>query len=92
MKLTATKRNKETKTYELHNAGLTPAIVYGKSLKENILISIEERELRKLYKDIKNKETFTLDIEGTKHEVILQDMQVHVTSGKILNVDFLIQK
>ena len=91
MKLTATTREKETKTYELHNAGLSPAIVYGKGIKENILVSVIEKELRKIFKDIKNKEEFTLDIAGTDYTVVMQDIQVHAVNERVLNVDFFVK-
>ncbi len=92
MKLSANKRNKETSVKHLRETEeLIPGIVYGGDLKENILITIPDNKLRSAWNTIKNKESFTLDIEGTEYSVVLKDMQVHVVSGDILHLDFFIQ-
>ncbi len=92
MKLSANKRNKETSLKQLRKEDKIPGVVYGNKLEENILITVPENKVRSAWKSIKNKETFTLDIEGTEYSVILKDMQVHVVSGDVLHLDFFIQE
>ena len=70
--------------------GSVPGIVYGKGL-ENIAVSVKENEVRSIWRDVRDTDTFTLNIEGDAKKVIMKDMQVHVVSGKILHIDFLIQ-
>ena len=92
MKTLAAKKRDITKSNEsLRKEGFVPAVVYGGGI-ENINVSVLENETRKIWRDVKNTETFTLDTEGTKHKVIMTDMQVHVVTGDILHIDFLVQK
>ncbi|MGB0925211.1 MAG: hypothetical protein ACPGTS_00710 [Minisyncoccia bacterium] len=100
MKLTATKRNTDNTLAYLRDQGQIPAIVYNKDT-ENIMVSVPDNMVRSLWKNIKptkNPETgqetkpeFTLDLEGTNHTVILQDMQTHPVTGDVLHMDFLVK-
>lgn len=73
----------------VRSLGMIPGIVYAKGI-ENIPVSVPENLVRSLWKDIKEKQPFTLDIEGTHHTVSMQDIQVHVVSGDILHMDFMV--
>lgn len=68
---------------------LVPGIVYGNNI-ENTTISLPENIVRSAWKNIKDKQEFNLDVEGTIYKVVLQDMQVHVVSGKVLHMDFMV--
>ncbi len=89
-KLTATKRDVKTSTKKIRDDGFVPGVVYKKGM-ENIIVSVPSNKVHSLWKDIKDKQEFILDIEGTEYPVVLQDIDVHVTSGEILNMDFLAQ-
>lgn len=89
--LEATQRDLSTSTEALRAEGLVPAIVYGKGI-ENINVSVKENEVRSIWRDVRDTEPFTLNVAGAKHTVIMKDMQVHVVSGNILHIDFLVQK
>jgi ribosomal protein L25 (general stress protein Ctc) len=85
----AKKRDLGTNLDMVRSLGMIPAIVYAKGI-ENIPVSVPENLVRSLWKDIKEKQPFTLDIEGTQHTVSMQDIQVHVVSGDILHMDFMV--
>ena len=87
--LTATPRDTQTSPAYLRTQGNIPAVLYKKGI-ENILVSVKENQVRSLYKDIKNKESFTLELEKETYTVVLQDMDVHVVSGEIQHIDFLV--
>jgi ribosomal protein L25 (general stress protein Ctc) len=62
-----------------------------KVLKISLLL-LWENEVRKIWRDVRGTEIFTLDVEGQSFPVIMKDIQAHVVSGELLNIDFLIQK
>ena len=73
-------------TKALRNAGRVPCVLYGGG--EPMHFSADEREFKKL---IYTPETHTVVIEledGSKHEAILQDIQFHPVSDRILHMDF----
>ncbi len=89
--LEAKKRDLALSTDFLRKEGKVPAIVYGKGT-ENIAVIVMENEVRKIWRDVRGTETFTLDVEGQSFPVIMKDIQAHVVSGEILSIDFHIQK
>lgn len=89
--LEAKKRDVAVSLDAVRADGAVPAVVYGKGM-ENVTVSVLENEVRSLWRDVRDTEAFTLNVEGTTHTVIMKDMQVHVVSGKILHIDFLVQK
>lgn len=88
--LAAKKRDTATSLDTLRAEGGVPGIVYGSGI-ENITVSVQENEVRKIWRDVKDTGVFTLDIEGETKNVIMKDMQVHVVNGSILHIDFQVQ-
>jgi large subunit ribosomal protein L25 len=88
--LEAIKRDAATSLDVLRNDGYVPAIAYKNGM-ENVILAVKENEVKSIWRDVKDTEAFTLNIEGTKHIAIMKDMQVHVVSGQILHIDFLVQ-
>ncbi len=88
--LEAKKRDVATSLDAVRADGGVPAIVYGKGM-ENVPVTVMENQVRSVWRDVRDTEALTLDVEGTAHTVIMKDMQVHVVSGKILHIDFLVQ-
>ena len=73
-------------TKALRNAGNVPCVLYGEG--DALHFAADERAFKKL---VYTSETHTVVIElkdGSKHEAILQDIQFHPVSDKILHVDF----
>ena len=71
------------------NAGLVPAIVYGAG-KDGQLISLNHNELQKYMKH----ETFytqilSLNVAGSKEQVVIKDIQRHPFKPLVLHMDFL---
>src|SRR5690554_1847467 len=72
-------------TKALRNAGMVPCVVFRSN--EPISFSAEE----KAFKDLvytPNAHTVVLDLDGTKIHAILQDIQFHPVTDRILHVDF----
>jgi len=73
-------------TKALRNAGSVPCVLYGGG--EPMHFSADEREFKNL---VYTPETHTVVIEledGSKHEAIMQDIQFHPVTDRILHVDF----
>ena len=73
-------------TKALRNAGRVPCVLYGGG--EPLHFSADERAFKNL---VYTPETHTVVIEledGSKHNAIMQDIQFHPVSDKILHVDF----
>jgi large subunit ribosomal protein L25 len=75
---------KESK--RLRNEGQVPCVLYG--LEENVHFSCDFSALRKL---IYTPSVYlvNLDVDGTKHQAIMQDVQYHPVSDEPLHIDFL---
>ena len=72
-------------TKALRNAGMVPCVIYGGD--KPVHFSAEEKAFKKL---VYTPDVFTasLDVDGQKIGAILQDIQFHPVSDKILHVDF----
>ena len=72
-------------TKALRNAGKVPCVLYGGDTA--IHFSSEEIAFKKLVYT-PNVYTATIELDGTSYEAILQDIQFHPVTDKILHVDF----
>ena len=72
-------------TKALRNAGMVPCVIYGGN--EPVHFSAEEKAFKKL---VYTPDVFTasLEVDGQKTTAILQDIQFHPVSDRILHVDF----
>jgi large subunit ribosomal protein L25 len=74
---------KETKV--LRNADKVPCVIYGGG--NTIHFSAEEKAFKKLVYT-PNVYTASIDLDGEKMNTVLQDIQFHPVSDKILHIDF----
>ena len=72
-------------TKALRNAGMVPCVIYGGD--KPIHFSAEEKAFKNLVYT-PNVYTATIEVDGQKLSAILQDIQFHPVSDKILHVDF----
>jgi len=72
-------------TKALRNAGMVPCVIYGGETP--IHFSAEEKAFKTLVYT-PNVYTAILDVDGQKTAAILQDIQFHPVSDRILHVDF----
>jgi large subunit ribosomal protein L25 len=72
-------------TKALRNAGMVPCVIYGGE--QPIHFSAEEKAFKNLVYT-PNVYTATIEVDGQKLSAILQDIQFHPVSDKILHVDF----
>lgn len=85
--ITGSKRESVGKvaTKALRNAGKVPCVLYGGDTP--IHFSADEISFKNLVYT-SNVYTATIELEGKKYHAILQDIQFHPVSDKILHIDF----
>ena len=72
-------------TKALRNAGMVPCVIYGGD--KPIHFSAEEKAFKNLVYT-PNVYTASIDVDGQKIPAILQDIQFHPVSDRVLHVDF----
>ena len=72
-------------TKALRNAGMVPCVLYGGN--QPVHFSAEEMAFKNLVYT-PNAHTVVIDLSGTSYDAILQDIQVHPVSDRILHIDF----
>ncbi|MFN5323495.1 MAG: 50S ribosomal protein L25/general stress protein Ctc [Bacteroidota bacterium] len=86
--LTGTKRTVLTKqeTKKLRDADMVPCVLYGGS--ENVHFSAPTLDFRGL---VYTPEVFTvnIDIDGKTHQAVMQEIQFHPVTDKLMHIDFL---
>lgn len=93
MKLTATKRESQTKgaVKQIRRAGKIPAVLYSPGTPAEKL-EVDANELNAALREIKSGRlsttVFTLDLGGKKKKVIVKDIQYNLTSYRVIHLDF----
>jgi large subunit ribosomal protein L25 len=72
-------------TKALRNAGEVPCVIYGGN--QPVHFSADERAFKTLVYT-PNAHTVVIELEGKSFNAILQDIQVHPVTDKILHIDF----
>lgn len=86
--LTGTKRENLSKqgTKQLRDAGMVPCVIYGGS--ENVHFSAPILDFRHLVYS-PDAHTVQITVDGSQHNAIVQEVQFHPVSDKLLHIDFL---
>lgn len=72
-------------TKALRNAGMVPCVIYGGD--KSVHFSAEEKAFKNLVYT-PNVYTAAIEVDGEKYGAILQDIQFHPVTDRILHVDF----
>ena len=72
-------------TKALRNAGAVPCVLYGGN--QTVHFSADEKAFKNLVYT-PNAHTVAIDLGKTTYNAVLQDIQVHPVSDKILHIDF----
>lgn len=72
-------------TKAIRNAGAVPCVLYGGG--QPVHFSAEEKAFKSLVYT-PNAHTVVIDLGAKKYNAVLQDLQVHPVSDKILHIDF----
>jgi large subunit ribosomal protein L25 len=81
-------RNTKESLDAMRAEGLLPAVFYGLG-KESKSVTLNLKEFGIIYDQVGESQTFTLDVEGEKVDVLVHDVSRHPVSNSITHVDFL---
>jgi large subunit ribosomal protein L25 len=73
---------------EIREAGNIPAVIYGSKV-ESKPVFISSADLSKTIRMVGRNGVISLDVDGSKHDVILNDYQQDCIKKDIIHVDFL---
>lgn len=80
---------REGKLDAIRKEGLVPAVMYGPK-SEPKHIAIRQMPFRKAFTEAGESTVVTLDIDGTKTDTLIHDVQFHPVTGEAVHVDFYI--
>lgn len=89
MELAVTKRTQTGKKLAgLRAQWFIPAIIYGKHVKEPIMVTVNKNEFIKLYNEEGTSTAITVKGDKVNELVLIQDIQLDSVSDYVLHVDF----
>ncbi|WP_018663664.1 50S ribosomal protein L25/general stress protein Ctc [Heyndrickxia acidiproducens] len=88
--LEAKKRDSKhhSSTHQLREKGYIPGVVYGYNV-ENTPVYVDDASLLKCIREEGRNSVFSLDVEGSKQNVMLHEIQTDPIKNKIIHIDFL---
>lgn len=69
--------------------GLVPGVIYGDKKPPRLIAMQPKHLLAAMHRPGFNTQVFELELDGGKHRVMAQDVQMHPVSDKPIHVDFL---
>lgn len=73
---------------QLRDNGKIPAVVYGFEV-DNTPIFVDARDFTKTIREVGRNGVISLNVEGNKQNVVLQDYQEDIIRREIIHIDFL---
>lgn len=92
-KLIVTKRDIKDDTHEAREAGVLPAVIYGRDT-DSTPIAVNMSEFMKLWYETGSSAVFQLEIEGDKTQpALIQDIDIHPVTDEPIHADiYVIEK
>jgi len=79
---------KDKKASKVRKQGFIPGVLYGPSLKENVVLMFEKSNLKDIKKAYDENLIIDLKIEDKKYPSLIYDIQKDYLTGEIIHVDF----
>ncbi|MCD7956063.1 MAG: 50S ribosomal protein L25 [Lachnospiraceae bacterium] len=86
--LKAEKRDKTVKAKRLRREGYVTGNIFGREIEGSIPIKIDRRDAERVFKTKKKGSQLYLDVEGTKMDVLIKEMDYNSMKGQYDEVDF----
>jgi large subunit ribosomal protein L25 len=74
------------KAKQLRRQGVIPAVIYGQG--QNLNIQVENLSLMRVLRDAGTTNLIDISVGDESHTVLAKEVQVHVTRGDLIHVDF----
>jgi len=75
-------------TKKLRSGYRVPAVLYGPTIKENILLEVDEKEFEKVLSKVGKSTFLDLKVEGKTIPVLIHEVQRDPLTERILHIDF----
>jgi len=76
------------KTKRLRSGQKVPAVLYGPTIKENILLEVDEKEFEKVLSKVGKSTLLDLEVEGKTMPVLIHEVQRDPLTERVLHIDF----
>ena len=86
--LKAEKRSMDVKAKKLRREGFVTGNIFGREIKESIPVKIVKKDLDKLLKTSSKGSQIMLDVDGTKYDVLIKDVEFNPLKGQVDEIDF----
>ena len=86
--LKAEKRSMDVKAKKLRREGFVTGNIFGREIKESIPVKIVKKDLDKLLKTNSKGSQIMLDVDGTKYDVLIKDVEFNPLKGQVDEIDF----
>ena len=78
---------REATANSLRQSGHIPGVLYGHKVTSNS-VSVDGKEFRKVFAQAGSTTLVNLDLDGTVHNVLIREVQLHPVRDHVLHVDF----
>lgn len=86
--LKAEKRTKDVKAKKLRREGYVTGNIFGKEIKESIMIKMVRTEVDRMLKNSGKGAKVALDVEGQIYNVLIKDIDFNAMKNQINEIDF----
>lgn len=87
--LKAERRDKSIKAKKLRRNGIIPALIYGRNLKETILIQIPFADVNRFLSRASKGNTLIIEVDDEKYNVLLKEVAYESVSQQVEQIEFL---
>ena len=78
----------DVKAKKLRREGFVTGNIFGREIKESIPVKIVKKDLDKLLKTSSKGSQIMLDVDGTKYDVLIKDVEFNPLKGQVDEIDF----
>jgi large subunit ribosomal protein L25 len=78
------------KVAPLRREGKLPAILYGKSIKKPIPVTLNGAQTEKVLRTASSSSLIVVNVDGEEHTTLVRDFQIDYVRGTLQHVDFLV--
>jgi len=82
------KRDTEKKAKALRREGFVTGTLFGKNIKETVLLQIEKKEAERIHRECFKGSQLNLELDGKKYDVLLKEVDYDGLKREIYEMDF----
>lgn len=86
--LIAKRRDTSMKAKQLRREGIIPASIYGRNIKETILIQLPLMDVNRFLSTTTKGSTLTVEVDGQKYNVLLKEITRQPISQQVEQIEF----